>query len=118
MAKAPNGNPKPVTMADYEAAEAYLRALAEESGWDFDKFLAESDPSTLLNEPQGPTADCLSANMIVDFMSSEWETLLGAERIAEIQTHLGICEDCLENIAFWQRLNEKGKDQNGQSASE
>lgn len=65
-----------------------------------------------------PAAECLSANEVGDYMSPGRDMLMASERVAEIQRHLGICEECLRNVKFWESIKEQSKNQDGQAASE
>ena len=113
MSKTPNGNSKPETLEDYEAAEAYLRALAEKAGWNFDQFLEDCDPDKLMNKPLGPTETCLSGESIELYFSSGEKSPKTRDQqdiVDSIRRHIGECDSCRANTAVWQSPQERKKE--------
>src|SRR3954468_2382632 len=88
-------NPQP-SLTDARCAEA-KRYLDANIGFDIDEFFGELDVDTLLDEPLGSSAECLSANQIARIVE---EHLIPAAR----QIHLYECKECRMAVETYQAI--------------
>jgi hypothetical protein len=93
----------PVGLREYEAAKSHLR---RNSGFDFDSFLEEVRAGKLFEEPLGPSAKCLSVNQIADYVAAVKGKRSTAE-VRAVETHLGSCNTCSENVRVYRTLSER-----------
>ncbi len=82
---------------EYDEAVVYLRA---HGGLDVDAFLAKAG-ANLLDEPMGPTPECLSVNQIGDHVAHR-----AGETARSLDTHLAGCADCRANVGLYRSLEE------------
>lgn len=83
---------KPVSRADSQRALAALRDTWHE---DFDSYLQEIEPTTLLQRKIGPTKDCLTVEGLADCLESPLE-----------MSHLAQCKDCSEVFQVYQSVKQ------------
>jgi anti-sigma factor RsiW len=77
--------------------EAAADLIDQNVSFDFKSFLRKIGPAPSFSEPIGPTAQCLSVDMIYAFHGSE----LNTSARAEVEKHVASCEACSELLASY-----------------